>query len=954
MAARELRERPLFIPVAVVFIASFSASAVEWLPFPTEGLAMVSILAAIGTVLTVLIPVRAPQDEDYGETGIESAGEDGNAGKATVRDSPDYGFVLQLPPLPDGLFGKDEAIAKMREALDSVAVDPLAVPVVVVYGPPGSGTTTLAIAFAHRILAEGRFPDGLLYGDLLAAGGRLPPREPVPGGTYRSRDSTIPPDVISLSPGAVLSDFLRALGVAHEAIPTRLDDQVYLFSHRLLGQRRLIILDEAQSPDQVRPLIPSVPGCAVVITSRTPIQVVPRARMIEVPPLTVTDAVGLLAAQLQSADRVAAEPAAAIEIVRLCDLLPQMITLVGKRQARRRLEPLAQLVTRLRGDADLGRTPRYESGLLAELPANERIRGIWRAGFTVGYESLPPQEQLALRLSLLVPSSVVSPWMLAALLDTDLRTAADRLDRLAEAQLIAVARTGADGWRRYRPYVVTRLYGWDRLLSDEPMAARKAAVERLIGAFLTLAEAVVHRLSSEFAREHRTVAPRWAVDPDLGDLAELDPVGWLVEEARPLGRLVSLAVEYELWDQAWELAWFLGIFYEEIRSGWRGWAQAFDLAVDAAYRVDDRYAEAIAHLSRATYLQEDDRFDDAAGEFSAALDHLSDAGSGLIRGRIERRLGETLRAQGQFEQSGEHLQTALELATRAGDVRGAALARRSLGHLLTWQRHSDRALPLLHAALRRFVELDDQHNRAATQRILGRALKQLGQFADASAALAEADRIFATRGNRVWQARTWYLIGQVRRAEGLFDQAERDLNEALLVFQEYSSQLWSARTHRQLAILASAQGRLVEAEREARRAVAQFARIGFPYWDTIGLSTLGYVRYGQGALEEAAEILERVAANFSGVGWRWLHAQALSRLGVVRADQGRLDDAVSCQREAIRHFREHGDRPYAARALERLADIRERQRAPVEAARLRLRARRLRPSTPTAPGSQRD
>lgn len=942
-ASQELRERPFFIPVVVIFIASFSASAVEWLPFPTQGLAVVSIFAAIGTVLTVLIPVRVLRDEDYVDAGIELAGEIEKPPQPPRDHATDFGLVLQLPPPPvGGPFGKDEALAQMRDALGSATVDPVGVPVLVVCGPPGSGTTTVANLFAREVL-EKHFPDGLLYVHLMAAGGRVAPLERlILEHAPRSGDLSAPPDVIPASPEAVLSDFLRALGVGFEAVPTRLADQSRVFSRRLLGQRRLIILDEAQSAAQVRPLIPAAPGCAVLITSRTPLYVVPRARLIEIPPLTVTEAVGLFAAHLQSTDRVNAEPSAAMEIVRLCDLLPQMISLVARHQAKRRLEPLAKLATRLRGDIDHGRTGRYQSGLLTHLVADERTRALWRAGFTVGYEALTQQEQVALRLCLLVPSGVVSPWMLAALLDTCIQPAAELLDRLAEAQLVTRVRQGADDWWRYRLYAVTRLHGWERLLAEDPLETRRSAVERLIGAYLTLAEATARRLGPELAREHRMMAVRWTADPDVAGLADVDPSGWLLAEARPLGRLVLLAVEYGLWDQAAELAWYLGIFHEEIRSSWRGWEQAFDAAVDAAQRIGDRHALAMAHLGRGTYRQEDDQFDDAVDDFLIVLAHPRATDSRLIQGRAERRLGEVLRARGQFVQSEHHLQRALALARQAADSRGEALAMRSLGHLLTWQRFSAGALPILRAARRRFETLDDQHNRAATQRILGRALKQLDQFAEASAELAEADRIFAARGNRVWQARTWYLTGQVHRAQRSFDQAERDLNEALLVFREYSSQLWTARTHRQLALLASSQRQLDEAERQARRAVALFERIGLAYWHTMGLGTLGYVRYGQGAIDEAAEILEQVVTKLSQPGWVWFHAQALSRLGVVRAEQGLLDEAEASQREASREFRQHGDRPMAAHALERLADVRERQGAPVEAARVRLRARRLR------------
>ncbi|WP_327000379.1 hypothetical protein OHA72_35315 [Dactylosporangium sp. NBC_01737] len=77
----------------------------------------------------------------------------------------------------------------------------------------------------------------------------------------------------------------------------------------------------------------------------------------------------------------------------------------------------------------------------------------------------------------------------AALLDMPLPDAQDLLDELADAQLVETSASSRGESTRYRLHDLIRVFARERLLQDEPAAARDAALARYMGALLLLAGA---------------------------------------------------------------------------------------------------------------------------------------------------------------------------------------------------------------------------------------------------------------------------------------------------------------------------------------------------------------------------------------------------------------------------------------------------------------------------------
>ncbi|MDO0937267.1 BTAD domain-containing putative transcriptional regulator [Streptomyces sp. DG2A-72] len=198
--------------------------------------------------------------------------------------------------------GRDQETEWVLSALTADASD--MAPVVTITGGPGVGKSALAITAGHRL--RHAFPDGRLYVDLRGSG-------PDPA------DSR-----------AVLARLLRALGMDSAQIPDGLDERAELYRNRLTGRRVLVVLDDAADEDQVHPLLPGGPGCAVMVTSRTLLSGLSGARFTLLRELLTAQGVEMLA-RVVGRERVLREQQAAVRLVRYCCGLPLALRAVANR-----------------------------------------------------------------------------------------------------------------------------------------------------------------------------------------------------------------------------------------------------------------------------------------------------------------------------------------------------------------------------------------------------------------------------------------------------------------------------------------------------------------------------------------------------------------------------------------------------------------------------------------------
>ncbi|CAM4457576.1 AfsR/SARP family transcriptional regulator [Nocardia ninae] len=362
------------------------------------------------------------------------------------RAMPGHGLRESVRPaqLPRGIADFTGREAVVRELCAALTPAGLAPPIVVITGMGGVGKTTLATHVAREISEQ--FPDGQLYADLHGMDDR--PAEPV----------------------GVLGAFLRALAIADSDMPPTEPERAALLRSVLADQRMLMVLDNVGTLDQVRPLLPSGPGCAVLVTSRAVLPL-PDATYRPLGVLSAVEARNLLG-RIIGVQRTAAEPEATDAVVVACGLLPLAIRIIGARLVARPHWSIAAVAQRLTG----------ERHRLSELRCGDLTM---EACFTFGYRQLPVATARTF-VALAVPAVPdLSVAAAASILGVDAAVAAHSCESLVDLGLLQSV--GAD---RYSYHDLLRLFAH----TVDADVDREQVLSRLLDYYLATAKNIVqHR-----------------------------------------------------------------------------------------------------------------------------------------------------------------------------------------------------------------------------------------------------------------------------------------------------------------------------------------------------------------------------------------------------------------------------------------------------------------------------
>jgi DNA-binding SARP family transcriptional activator/Tfp pilus assembly protein PilF len=650
----------------------------------------------------------------------------------------------QLPVATRHFAGRAGALKALAGLVAETGEASRAVVISAIEGTAGIGKTTLAVHFAHQVAEQ--FPDGQLYVNL------------------RGFDPDGPP----MAPDEAIRMFLAALGTPPDQIPAALDAQAALYRSLLAGRRMLVLLDNARNTDQVRPLLPASPGCLVLVTSRsqlTSLIAAEGAYPLTLDLLTATEAGELLARRL-GPERVAAEAAAADELIELCARLPLALSITGARAASQPALPLASVAADLR---DAG-------GRLDALDAGHGAANV-RAVFSCSYQQLDTTAARIFRLLGLHPGPDIAAPAAASMAGVPLRQARAALAELARAHLLAEPAPG-----RFAFHDLLRAYAAERAHADDSDDDRWAATRRMLDHYLQTAcpaAIVVH----PSRRPVTPSAPQPGVSPELLDDAG-QALAWFEAEHRVLMAASAQALAAGFDTHAWQIPWALGRFLD-LRGPWHDWVAVEQIALAATQRLGDRAAEAYAHW-RLGHAH------GRLGDNEASYTHLQHTlkiytGLGDRAGQADAHtaLAIALGIQGRDADALSHAQQALQLFTAVGDQPGRALALNGVGWFYAQLGDHRQALSYCGQALELYQELGSYPQmEAGTWDSLGYAHLHLDDHAEAAACYRRALDLFRQAGDVLGVAETLGHIGDAHHAAGQADEARVAWQEALAILDE--------------------------------------------------------------------------------------------------------------------------------------------------------------------------
>jgi hypothetical protein len=324
----------------------------------------------------------------------------GPAGPATELAAPGwFPQPAQMPPGVPHFTGRAAELGQLLRLTDPG--HPARAGAVVITGPVGIGKTALAVAAAQQ--ASPRYPDGQLYADL--AGCRA----------------------AGESPGDLLGRLLTALGVAAAEIPAEPGQRAALYRSVLAARRVLVVLDDAVSEAEVRPLLAAAPACLLLVTSRRRLAGLDTVRRLTLDTLPPDDSQAVVQA---IAGRAAAGQGEAIaRLGELCGHLPLAVWIAATRLAGHRGWTAHDAVDRLLGEASM----------LDWLRAGDKSvrRSLHRA-----YLALDPAARRAFRRLGPGPGEVGVDRM-AGELGISLSEAERQLDQLVDGGLLQTSRHSA-------------------------------------------------------------------------------------------------------------------------------------------------------------------------------------------------------------------------------------------------------------------------------------------------------------------------------------------------------------------------------------------------------------------------------------------------------------------------------------------------------------------------------
>ena len=764
--------------------------------------------------------------------------------------SPGPGRIARPDTLPPGT---SEFVGRSEELELLTREDGETPRVSVIEGLAGVGKTALALQAARAV--AGQYPDGTFYLNL----------------------HTHDPGHPSLGAAEAQHCLLRMLTAPATQIPDTPGERAALLRAQLSRRRAVVILDDADAGDQIRPLLPEAGQCLILITTRRKLPGLEGARALTLDALTIDDAITLfqrIAGQDTAPQDGEAEEEAAMA-VELCGRLPLAIQLAAGRLAQDYPPRLGDLVEELSHSAARSAGPASASPEVM-------------SALDLAYGSLDQAHQRFFRRLGMSPSAHISPQAAAALGGGTLAEAEEALAALLDHHLLVRAPAG-----QFRFHDLIRGYAALRAQHEDSPSEQRQAVGRLLDYYLRTADQA-DQVLHPFRRRTPVPRPRPAAAGSALSTQQ-DAAGWLESEWHNILQAARYAGRHEWKKKCADLTHALAGFME-IRAYWDEAIAAHTLALQAARDLADPARTARAALELSEVSQQ-------TGRYEVALPLAEDAA---------------------------------EIYRSLADRRGEADALDQIGMAHQRAGRSREALAYFQEARILYHYIADKHGVATTLSHSGIASWQLGRYPDAQEHLNEAHSVYRNVGDRRGEAKTLNNLGRMQLYLGYHRDALEGYQKSLEIFRQIGGPQNEAILYHNIGAVYHYKGSYEEALTAYGRGLAIYHDIGDLLNEAGVLNEIGAVYQSAERYDDALICHEKAQSVAAEIGNLNQQATALRGIAGVRRGSGRYSEAFDLYQTALRLAREIGDPYEEAKILEGIAETTLGMRRP-DAARIALR-----------------
>lgn len=712
-------------------------------------------------------------------------------------------------PVPDTLPPETRDFTGRRAELEMLAAAEEDNAVQLISGMPGIGKTALALHSARAL--RDRYPDGQLFVSLGAHDPRNPPADSA----------------------AALHSLLRMLGLAAGRIPHGLAERAALWRAELARRKMIVVLDDAATAEQIRPLLPTAGETQVLITSRSTLDELNVSLVINLGVLAAEDVLELFA---RIAGPAATDSTGQLtEAIRLCGGLPLAIQLTARWLRDGWLSARNDLTMELPDERGL------EAG--ADAPVREVM-----AAFELSYRALPPPSRRFFRRLGLHPSTDITDYAAAALAAISLAEAHAGLAALVERHLLE------DRGSSYRFHDLIRQFAAACALREEPEPDRRQAFDRLASYYLHTAGRA-DRLLYRHSPANPAPASNLAVlVPDVETRQRA--LAWMELEWRGVLHAATRAAGHERKQQSASLAGMLAGFMEAA-GHWKEAESAHAVALQACRDLGDQRGIARASLDLSRILGRTGHHHDGlrhAQRATAIWRSLGDDG-GLAAALDQ--TGTLHRLSARYREALAYHQEASGLYRAGGDLSGVASTLNHAAITCYFLGRYPAAMEHLTAALDLYRQTGDKRGEAKTLNNLGNLWRYQGYHRDALTAYQSALEIFQVIGGEQNQAILHENIGCIEHYRGNHQEALAAYRRALTISRRIGNLPGEAGTLNEMGVTFNAIEEHDDALTHHQRAALIAEQLGNSYERVIALRGIGDSHRGKGLHDQAAQYYQQ-------------------------------------------------------------------------------------------------